>query len=656
MGVAIFGALYLWPIAVDALAGVLHVNAHTLSVFSIGVLIVLLCAGLFLASRFFPNEPSNNSLCSTRQTLSWGSYCTLFVLGFYVLYQVDFRMFRYMMIVIFFVTETISVVFWFYDPFIYVLSQFINRNHHVPCPSTPNKLNRFAVIGCAHNEEVVIDQLVKSLYATVYPKNKYDIYVICDNYTDGTADVVRRAGAIAMERHDMERRGKGYCLAWMFEYLEEQSKQGNVYDAYIILDADNLVNEEYLYAINEKLNEGYEILQTYLGCKNPKDTWISGSYSYCYWISNTIYQMAHSKVNLSAQMGGTGMIMRPCVLREIGWETDSLTEDLVLTARYVHIKNLPCCWVHDAKLYDEKPLKLTPSIRQRTRWMQGHMAAMCKFTPRLLLSGIKNHSLKQLDVAFYLMRPFLNMLMFVFYLVRIYFNVFMPETMSVRFLMSNNTSLLLVAYFALQFYVLFCERYGRYAYLGIIQIAFSFPWHPAIFRGLIKRNERYWLATVHTRNIAISEVGEDARLLEAKERLKGLDNLHMLPLGQILLKATAISKKQLDMALTEQGEKGGRLGDIIVGMHILSQDVLDTYLRVQHDEKEAIERDGGETYQRMRLGDMLVGAGNGKRSCSGMWSGLRPTWLVGRNMRTTMPPSKGETTFPRPTETRPSCE
>ena len=129
-------------------------------------------------------------------------------------------------------------------PLIYIISQFFLRNPSVPCEPTPNKLNRFAVIGCAHNEELVIDQLITSLYATAYPKNRYDVYVICDNCSDGTADVVRRKGAVAMERNDPDHRGKGYGLKWMFEYLEEQSAQENVYDAYIVLDADNLVNEE----------------------------------------------------------------------------------------------------------------------------------------------------------------------------------------------------------------------------------------------------------------------------------------------------------------------------------------------------------------------------------------------------------------------------
>jgi Glycosyltransferases, probably involved in cell wall biogenesis len=604
-----FALAYIWPVIIEWEVATFGLSGDAFSAWTVGTVIILVAIGMFVSSRGFSKEPNNKSLLNARQRFAWISYGLTALLAFFILFSVDFRLFRSVMLIIFFFTEIISIVFWFYDPFIYILSQLIHRKRKMPFPPTPEKLNRYAVIGCAHNEAGVIDQLVKSLYATTYPKTKFDVYVICDNCTDNTAEVVRLAGGIAMERNDPDHRGKGFGLKWMFEYLDEQRQNGNEYDAYIVLDADNVVNEEYLDAINERMNEGYEILQTYLGCKNPRDTWISASYSYSYWVSNAVYQNAHSNIGLSAQMGGTGMVLRPSVLDEIGWETDSLTEDLVLTARYVLIKNMSCCWVHEAKLYDEKPLKVIPSIRQRTRWMQGHMAAMFKFGPRLIWNGIKNFSMKQLDVGFYLMRPMLNMLMFAGYIARICFTLFMPETMDVSFIMTANSSiLLLLGYFTLQFYVLFCENYGRYIPTFVLQFVFSFTWYPAILRGLIKRNERYWVSTVHTRSIAVTDIKEDAKMLEAKERLRGLDNLHRLPLGQILFKATVISKKQLEDALQFQEEHGGTLGSIILDMKMVSADTLNAYLSLQKTMKEAAAIEGiGDEH--LRLGDILVNAG-----------------------------------------------
>ncbi len=558
-----------------------------------------------------PKDPNNSSLMNRRQSLSSLLAVLAFFLALFIFYEISAGAFTAGMAVLMFVTELISILFWFYDPFVFTISRLFTFKPSTTCKPTPNRLNRFAVIGCAHNEESVITQLVESLYATTYPKNSYDIYVICDNCTDKTADMVRKAGAIAMERHDPDHRGKGFGVQWMFDHLNQWREQGNTYDAYIILDADNLVNESFFDEINYKMNEGYEILQAYLGCKNPTDTWISKCYSYAYWVSDEMYQDAHSRAGLTAQMGGTGMVLRPSVLDEIGWHTDSLTEDLVLTARYVLEKNQACCWVREAKLYDEKPLKLKPSVRQRTRWMQGHMDAMFRYAPKLFVASIKNHSLKQFDMAFYLARPLINLILVATYTTRLFFNIFMPTSpLSSAFIMGTNTStLLLISTVLLQAYLLFNEYYARYIHWFLIQMVFTFTWYPAIFRGLIKRNEKYWISTVHTRNLTISEVREDAILQEAKERLRNMDNIHRMPLGQILLKAAVITRSQLNQALRLQKEKGGFLGDIIVENNAISPEILDAYLTIQQEMKDTAQNSEDEAGSAPRLGELLAQAG-----------------------------------------------
>ena len=75
----------------------------------------------------------------------------------------------------------------------------------------------FAVLVAAHNEEQVVGALIENLKTLDYPREMYDIFVICDNCTDGTADVVRAHGAIAMERHNNALRGKGFAIEWMLK-------------------------------------------------------------------------------------------------------------------------------------------------------------------------------------------------------------------------------------------------------------------------------------------------------------------------------------------------------------------------------------------------------------------------------------------------------
>src|ERR1700730_8948655 len=113
---------------------------------------------------------------------------------------------------------------------------------------TPQKT--FAIFVAAHNEEQVVGTLIENLKSLNYPKDMYDIMVICDNCTDKTADIVRQHGVYAFERHNPKLRGKGFAIEWM---LKELWKQPLTYDAIVMFDADNLVSPDYLIHMNNDL-------------------------------------------------------------------------------------------------------------------------------------------------------------------------------------------------------------------------------------------------------------------------------------------------------------------------------------------------------------------------------------------------------------------
>ena len=93
-------------------------------------------------------------------------------------------------------------------------------------------------------------------------------------------------------------------------------------------------------------------------------------------------------------------------------------------------------------------------------------------------------------------------------------------------------------------------------------------------------------------------------LIEARGRLSGLDNIHKLPIGQILLKAAIITKEQLEEALRIQAEQGGYLGDVIVSMNIVPPTVLGSYLNLQQVMKTSVTE--SQLNDHIYLGDILV--------------------------------------------------
>ena len=196
---------------------------------------------------------------------------------------------------------------------------------------TPSK--KFAVIVAAHNEHNVVGQLIKNLHDLNYPKDLYDIYVIADNCSDDTASIAREAGAIVCERFDNEKKSKGYALEWMFEKLFAMEREGKVYDAVAIFDADNLVHPQFLMEMNNRLLKGDRIIQGFLDAKNPYDTWVAGTFAIAFWVIDHVSHLAKTNIGLSAVLGGTGMCITLDVLKKYGWRATCLTEDMEFTMK-----------------------------------------------------------------------------------------------------------------------------------------------------------------------------------------------------------------------------------------------------------------------------------------------------------------------------------
>lgn len=270
---------------------------------------------------------------------------------------------------------------------------------------TENK--KYALIVAAHNEEVVIGNLLDSMAKLNYPKELYDVFVIADNCTDKTAKISREHGVKVFERNDKEKRGKGYALEWMFDKIFKMEEN---YDAVAIFDADNLVSTEFLREINAKMNEGFKVVQGYLDSKNPDDSWIANSYSIAFWSQNRMFQLSRENLGLSNQIGGTGFAIDINILKKLGWGATCLTEDLEFSCKLI-LNNERVGWAHEAVIYDEKPLTLKQSWNQRKRWMQGFADVATRFFTKLMKKAIKDRDFRAFDCALYVAQPFVVILL-----------------------------------------------------------------------------------------------------------------------------------------------------------------------------------------------------------------------------------------------------
>jgi len=229
---------------------------------------------------------------------------------------------------------------------------------------------RYAILIPARNEEAVIPHLLDSIAAQDYPAHLISTFVIADNCTDNTAAVAQAHGATVFNRSNREQVGKGFALQYLLDQIHSHIGLDQ-FDAFLVFDADNLLEPDYLTQINRTCCQGYEAFCGYRNTKNYGSNWISASYALWYLHESSHMNRSRMMLGTCCSVSGTGFGFTRRLLERLGgWHFFTLTEDLEFNA-WCATQGIRIGYCHDAILYDEQPTTFRQSWRQRTRWVQG---------------------------------------------------------------------------------------------------------------------------------------------------------------------------------------------------------------------------------------------------------------------------------------------
>lgn len=243
------------------------------------------------------------------------------------------------------------------------------KTRHFP---DAKKHHRLAIVIAARNEGNVIGQLLESIHGQTYPAEYITTFVVADNCTDDTAAVSRAGGAICYEHNDPTQRTKGFALQYLFNQIKADYGI-DAFDAYIVFDADNILNPDYMEKMNNAFDSGEKIITSYRNTKNWENSCIAASYALHWMRTVRLENRAKSLLGMACRIQGTGFLFTNELVKD-GWNYTDLTEDRAFCADAVR-KGYRISYQNEAEFYDEQPESLAIAYRQRLRWGKGHLQA-----------------------------------------------------------------------------------------------------------------------------------------------------------------------------------------------------------------------------------------------------------------------------------------
>jgi cellulose synthase/poly-beta-1,6-N-acetylglucosamine synthase-like glycosyltransferase len=226
-------------------------------------------------------------------------------------------------------------------------------------------LRKIAVLIPGYKEDTVIVEVARDATNQDYPQELMDVVVIADSFQPATLEQLHRLPVKILEV-EFEKSTKSKAINAAFERLPDD------YDIVVILDADNLMEHDFLKKINAAFEPGTMAVQGHRTAKN-QDSSLALLDAISEEINNNIFRKGHQVLGLSSAIIGSGMAFRYGYFKKLM----STVTAVGGFDKEIELKMLKeghrIAYLDDAIVYDEKVQKAESFSNQRRRWLSAQL-------------------------------------------------------------------------------------------------------------------------------------------------------------------------------------------------------------------------------------------------------------------------------------------
>ncbi|MBP1542432.1 MAG: glycosyltransferase family 2 protein [Prevotella sp.] len=244
-----------------------------------------------------------------------------------------------------------------------------------------NRHFNFLVLYPAYNEDRVIVNSVKTFLSQYYPYKNFHVAVISDHMQPETNAQLSKL-PITLLQPVFEKSSKAKAMQYAMDHIKGD------YDFVVILDADNVVNPDFLEKLHEVCIKGYKAIQCHRCAKNNNND-IAVLDGVSEEINNTIFRKGHNRIGLSSALIGSGMCFDYKWFRENVYKLSTAGEDRelesLLLQQKIHIR-----YEENIPVFDEKVSNKDNFQKQRLRWMTAQIQSLIRmlpYIPKAIVTG-----------------------------------------------------------------------------------------------------------------------------------------------------------------------------------------------------------------------------------------------------------------------------
>ncbi len=276
-------------------------------------------------------------------------------------------------------------------------------------PSSKVNLPFVSIIVPVKDEERVIGRLLDILLRLDYPKEKSEIIIVEDGSKDKTIEICQKYANQHSNHIKLFHRATSNGKPSALNYALKRAKG----EILALFDADCVPSSDVLLrAAGCFKDPSTAAVQGATSSINANENMLTSLISYEEAVAFRTYTLGRNALNLFVYLIGSCCFLRKDIVEKLGgWDEDSLCEDLEISVRLTKEGYL-IRYVPEIQSWQESPAKIGSLIKQRTRYLRGHMETALKYGKL-----ITNVNKKSLDTEVTLLLPFIQIIGLLGYLM-----------------------------------------------------------------------------------------------------------------------------------------------------------------------------------------------------------------------------------------------